>query len=587
MLFLLHCSVIPALPFTERVANVFAKNHISSSSVAKRDDAGRHNFLYPTKFPGVTWDNDNWRLTTTNLDQGHYQSRGSIANGYMGINVAAAGPFFELDIPADGDVINGWPLYSRRQTFATVSGFYDLQPTTNGSNFPWMNQYGGESVISGVPHWSGLVLDLGNNEYLDASVDAAEISNFKSTLDMKGGLLNWEYTWSPAGRRESFDISYQLFAHRLNVNQAVVQLAITPSVDVDAKVVNVIDGYSAVRTEFVGSGEDGRAIYSSVSPIGVPDVTAYIYATLTGSKEVDLGSLELVPNPPYVHMNYSSIAQAVDVKLRAGQKSVVTKFVGVASSDGFENPRQVAREASANAADTGYDTLLKSHIGEWATVFPDDSVDHFTDPETGWLPLDAHIIESAITSVTNPFYLLQTTVSENALQAANNAPIHQGSIAVGGLTSDSYGGLIFWDADIWMQPGLVTAFPQAAQSFTNYRLAKYGQAIENVHTAFTSSKNQTKFSEGAAIYPWTSGRFGNCTGTGPCFDYQYHLNGDIGLQMINNWVTTGDTEHFKEKLFPVYNSVAILFADLLEKNGTKWTLINMTDPVCAGSLFSF
>ncbi|KKZ64376.1 hypothetical protein EMCG_09633 [[Emmonsia] crescens] len=578
VLFLLHCSVIPALSFTERVASVFAKNHISSSSVAKRDNAGRHNFLYPTKFPGVTWDNDNWRLTTTNLDQGHYQSRGSIANGYMGINVAAAGPFFELDIPADGDVINGWPLYSRRQTFATISGFYDLQPTTNGSNFPWMNQYGGESVISGVPHWSGLVLDLGNNEYLDASVDAAEISNFKSTLDMKGGLLNWEYTWSPAGRGQSFDISYQLFAHRLNVNQAVVQLAITPSVDVDAKVVNVIDGYSAVRTEFVGSGEDGRAIYSSVSPIGVPDVTAYIYATLAGSKEVDLGSLELVPNPPYVHMNYSSIAQAVDVKLRAGQKSVVTKFVGVASSDGFENPRQVAREASANAADTGYDTLLKSHIGEWATVFPDDSVDNFTDPETGWLPLDAHIIESAITSVTNPFYLLQTTVSENALQAANNAPIHQGSVAVGGLTSDSYGGLIFWDADIWMQPGLVTAFPQAAQSFTNYRLAKYGQAIENVHTAFTSSKNQTKFSEGAAIYPWTSGRFGNCTGTGPCFDYQYHLNGDIGLQMINNWVTTGDTEHFKEKLFPVYNSVAILFADLLEKNGTKWTLINMTDP---------
>ncbi|OAX84301.1 hypothetical protein ACJ72_01323 [Emergomyces africanus] len=579
LLLLLHSLVILALPFAERVGNVLATNHmLVPSSVIKRDDQGCHGSLYPTKFPGVTWDQDNWRLTTTTLDQGHYQSRGSIANGYMGINVAAAGPFFELDLPVAGDVINGWPLYSRRQTFATISGFYDLQPKTNGSNFPWMNQYGGESVISGVPHWSGLVLDLGNNDYLDASVDAAEISNFRSTLDMKGGLLNWEYTWSPAGRNESFEVSYQLFAHKLNVNQAVVQLAITPSADLDAKVVNVIDGYSAVRTEFVGSGEDGPAIYSSVSPVGVPNVTAFIYATLTGSKEVVLESLKQVSDLPYVHHNSSSIAQAVDVKLRAGQKSIVTKFVGVASSDAFENPKQVAKEASANASDAGYDALLKLHIGEWATVFPDDSVDDFTVPETGCLPVDDHIIESAITSVTNPFYLLQTTVSENAIQAANNAPIHQGSVAVGGLTSDSYGGLIFWDADIWMQPGLVTAFPQAAQTFTNYRLAKYGQAIENVHTAFTSSKNRTRFSEGAAIYPWTSGRFGNCTGTGPCFDYQYHLNGDIGLQMINNWVTTGDTEHFKDKLFPVYNSVAILFADLLEKNGTKWTLTNMTDP---------
>ncbi|EDN11126.1 glycosyl hydrolase [Histoplasma capsulatum] len=578
VLLLLSSSAISALSFTERVATVFAKNYISSDSSTKCDGADCQEFLYPTRFPGVTWDYDNWRLATTTLDQGHYQSRGSIANGYIGINVAAVGPFFELDTAVNGDVINGWPLYSRRQTFATISGFYDLQPTTNGSNFPWMNQYGGESVISGVPHWSGLVLDLGNNEYLDSSVTVDEISNFKSTLDMKGGLLNWEYTWSPIGREESFAISYQLFAHRLNVTQAVVRMAITPSADMNVRVVNVIDGYSAVRTEFVDSGEDGHAIYSSVSPVGVPDVTAYIYATMSGSKEVDIESLKLVPNPPYVHTNRSSIAQAADIKLRAGQKSIVTKFVGIASSDGFENPKQVAKEASSNAADVGYEALLKSHIGEWAAVFTDDSVDDFAVPKTGRLPLDDHIIESAITSVTNPFYLLQAIVSDNAIHVARNAPIHQGSVAVGGLTSDSYGGLIFWDADIWMQPGLVTAFPQAAQSFTNYRLIKYGQAIENTKTAFASSKNQTRFSQGAAIYPWTSGRFGNCTGTGPCFDYQYHLNGDIGLQMINNWVTTGDTDHFKEKLLPVYNSIAILYADLLEKNGTKWTLTNMTDP---------
>ena len=126
--------------------------------------------VYKTRFSNVTWDNAAWEVNTTSLDQGHYQSRLSIANGYLGINVAAAGPFFEQDVQVDGDNVNGWPLFSQRQTFATIAGFFDEQPTTNGTNFEWLNQYGGESVISGVPHWSGIIVDLGAGVFLDATV---------------------------------------------------------------------------------------------------------------------------------------------------------------------------------------------------------------------------------------------------------------------------------------------------------------------------------------------------------------------------------------------------------------------------------
>lgn len=99
--------------------------------------------IYETRFDGVTWDNANWQLTTTTLDQGHYQARMTVANGYHGINVASLGPFFERDDPVDGDVIGGWPLFNRRQTFATIAGFWDSQPYTNGpndngTNFPWL-----------------------------------------------------------------------------------------------------------------------------------------------------------------------------------------------------------------------------------------------------------------------------------------------------------------------------------------------------------------------------------------------------------------------------------------------------------------
>ncbi|RAL06735.1 alpha,alpha-trehalase treA [Aspergillus homomorphus CBS 101889] len=534
--------------------------------------------LYPTRFAGVTWDDDNWRLTTTTVDQGHFQSRGSIANGYMGINVANVGPFFEMDSEENGDVISGWPLFSRRQSFATIAGFWDRQPTTNGSNFPWLSQYGSDSVISGIPHWSGLVLDLGDDTYLDAGVDNRTISNFESTYDYKAGILSWSYTWTPEGNKGSYAITYRLFAHKLNPKQAVVDLEIVPSINGNATVVNVLDGYSAVRTDFVESGEDEGAIYSAVRPWGVSNVTAYIYATLDASDNVDLSSRKLVTNKPYVHTNDSSIAQAVNVRFTANETVRVTKFVGAATTDYFLATRETAKLAAQAGLALGYTRSLQSHVAEWAEIMHEGSVDRFNDPVTGKLPADRHIIDSAIIAVTNTYYLLQNTAGPNTLVATGGMPVNIDSCAVGGLTSDSYAGQIFWDADLWMQPGLVTSHPESAQRYTNYRIALHYQAKANVKTAFTGSQNQTSFSSSAAIYPWTSGRFGNCTATGPCWDYQYHLNGDIGLAMINQWVTSGDTEWFRNYLFPIYDSVATLYGDLVQRNGSAFTLTNMTDP---------
>ncbi|RDW84083.1 alpha,alpha-trehalase treA [Aspergillus mulundensis] len=548
-----------------------------------RNHCGSHasrpsNNTYETMFPGVIWDEDQWVLTTSILDQGHYQSRGSVANGYFGISVSSVGPFFELDLPVAGDVINGWPLYSRRQSFATISGFYDLQAETNGSNFPWMNQYGGESVISGVPHWSGLILDIGDDDYLDSTVDNETLSDFESSYDFKAGVLSWSYTWRPVGDKGSYAITYRLFANKLNINQAIVDLEIVPSQDIQATIVNVLDGYSAVRTDFVESGEDDGAIYSAVRPWGIPDVAAYLYANITASEHVDLSSRNRVHGKSYVSTNESSIAQAFDVNFVANEKVRVTKFVGAASTDAFSDPQATAKRAVSDALTAGYERSLRSHVQEWANIMHEDSVDRYVDPRTGKLPEDENIINSAIIAVANTYYLLQNTVGKNAIRLLPNASLNDNSFSVGGLVSDSYGGMIFWDADVWMQPGLVASHPEAAQAVTNFRTKMYPQAQKNIETTYTGSKNQTYIDPSAAIYPWTSGRFGNCTGTGACWDYQYHLNGDIGLSLIYQWVTSGDTETFREEHFPIYDSVAALYGSIVERNGSYWTLTNMTDP---------
>lgn len=543
--------------------------------------------LYDTRFDGVTWDNTNWLLKTTTLDQGHYQSRMSLANGYLGINLAAVGPFFEVDAPVQGDTISGWPLFNRRQTFATVSGFWDFQPTTNGSNFPWLYQYGGESVISGVPHWAGLTVQSSNGDVLNASVPSSQISDFSSTMDFKAGVMTWNYTWT-TGSGDAIGVAYTMFVHKLYVNQAAVQLRLTAASDTNVTVVDVLEGDCAVRTDFVDSGfvESNKTIWSAVRPSGISNVTAYIYSTLAGD---GISTTQSITENPSIGNNASSIAQYSQISLKGGAATTINKYIGGASTDAFSDPQSVAQSASASGASAGFDSLLASHKADWASIFTVDSVDNYSYPENGTLPHDPYIVEQQITSVTNPFQLLQNTVGENAIaQAGNNSLLNVNSISVGGLGSDSYAGLIFWDADIWMSSGLVVAFPEAAKTIPNYRARLFPQAQQNIDMAFSSSQNDTgKFSSGGAVYPWTSGRFGNCTGTGPCFDYEYHINGDIGLALFNEYVVTGDVDTFENEYFPVYDAIATFYSELVTLNEStrSYVLTNATDPV-RGSLLS-
>lgn len=537
--------------------------------------------VYETRFAGVKWDNENWQLTTTTLDQGHYQSRMSLANGYLGINVAAVGPFFEIDTPVNGDMISGWPLFSRRQTFATISGFWNYQPTTNGTNFEWLNQYGGESVISGVPHWAGLIVEASNGQTLNASVDASQISNFTSSMNFKTGVMSWNYTWTPANGLP-LGVAYTMFVHKLYVNQAAVQLTLTATASANVTVTDVLEGDCAVRTDFVDNGSDANSstIWTAVRPNGISNVTAYVYSTLAGD---GFSTTNPITSNPFIGANQSSIAQSVQLALSPGSATTITKYVGGASSDAFSDPQSVARSASSSAAGSGFEKLLQSHRSEWATILTQDSVDDYAF-ENGTLPADPYIVEQQITSVTNPYQILQNTMGVNAIAAAgNNSMLNVNSISVGGLGSDSYAGLVFWDADVWMSPGLLVSFPQAATAIANYRARLFPQAQKNIDMAFSSSQNETgKFTSGsAAVFPWTSGRFGNCTGTGPCFDYEYHINGDIGLELLNYLVVTGDMSTFSQKYFPIHDGIATFYSELVSLNESTrtYSLTNATDPV--------
>ncbi|KAF2852223.1 carbohydrate-binding module family 32 protein [Plenodomus tracheiphilus IPT5] len=492
-------------------------------------------------------------------------------------------PFFEVDEPVDGDVISGWPLFSRRQAFSTIAGFWNSQPRTNGSNYPWLYQYGWESFAAGIPHWSGLVIEA-NGEVLNASVDPGHVLGFVASLNVQSGIASWRYNWTPGGDGDGMiDVEYEMFVHKLFVNKAAVRLKLTATRDVNVTVYDVLDGEAAVRSDFVEKKfeEDVPTIWSAVRPGNVTDVTAYVYSTLRGSEWVDFSTRSEVEDGVFGTGNGSTIAQSLRVELIAFRPTELTKFVGVASTDAFPNPQETAKNASCSGAEEGYHSLRQSHIEEWNAILTPDSVDDY-HLQNGSLPTDPNVRELHILARTNPFYLLSNMVGPNAVTAAgNNTKLDIYSIPVCGLGSDCYGGMIFWDADVWMAPGVQVSHPQHAQNVIKYRVEHFEQAQRNVETAFTSSKNQTgRFTPGGAVYPWTSARYGNCTGTGACFDYEYHLNGDISLAFNNHMIITGDEKYFNDTLLPISNAIAHFFEELLDYNETTraYELWNATDP---------
>jgi len=61
-----------------------------------------------------------------------------------------------------------------------------------------------------------------------------------------------------------------------------------------------------------------------------------------------------------------------------------------------------------------------------------------------------------------------------------------------------------------MFPSLLAMAPDYAESIVDFRYRQLGAAKENAK----------QFNFSGALYPWTAGRFGNCTGVGPCNDYE-------------------------------------------------------------------
>jgi trehalose/maltose hydrolase-like predicted phosphorylase len=176
-----------------------------------------------------------------------------------------------------------------------------------------------------------------------------------------------------------------------------------------------------------------------------------------------------------------------------GGKATLVKYVGIASTDAFEEPLPTAIKASQGALATGYDKIMKEHVKGWDELFGQSDI---------IIPGESdELQELQLATRASIFHILANTLSSSMGEA-----LASNSIAPAGLTSDSYAGSIFWDAETWMYPSLLVLFPKYAETINNFRFRQLPQA----------KMNAQQNNRSGAIYPWIAARYGNCTGIGPC-----------------------------------------------------------------------
>ncbi|KAF8427732.1 glycosyl hydrolase family 65 central catalytic domain-containing protein [Tirmania nivea] len=507
-----------------------------------------------------SWDADTWTLTTTSFIPNRYQMQPYVANGYHGSRLPAEGMGFWVDrnITGKWQPVNGWPLNNPRQTVTTISGFWDSQRNTTGTNFPELLKEGGESVISGIPAWSSFFVTSEEGHTYAPGVDNSTISNFRQSLSLKNGVVETEVTWNPEGE-PSCMLKYTVVAHRKRINLGMVKLEVSCAKATKLTITDILDGQGAQRTTFGGKGyvNDGSTIWTSVKPLGISNVTAYEVSTveIVGVSARELSTRSNAKFRPYVSKNESTSAQEWNLTVDAQKSVTLVKYVGIASSDAFPNDAMgVAEAAVKGAKECGWKKLMKEHDAAWRELWDSSDV---------VVPGDQ---ELQIALRASLYHLLA-----NIRSGSEGLGIGDNSISVGGLSSDSYAGFVFWDADLWMYPGLLALHPDHASAINNYRLRLLPQAL----------KNAKKYDKPGAIYPWTSSRFGNCTGTGPCVDYQYHLNSDIAHAQWNYYRSTGDRAWLKKKGWPIIKEVANMWEGRVTRNAStngQYWVYNMTDP---------
>ncbi len=401
----------------------------------------------------------------------HYESIFALANGYMGVRAS-----LETN-PLLGD-----------------PGFYVA------GVFDQVHEFTHEIV--NLPGWLGLEINV---DGFPVDLRKGKMLEYRRTLDMRQGILFAHIVWRDAGMHTT-RFEFARLVHQAQKQVALQWGTITP-LDYSAKVsfASSIDAWAikygspsgAARLQAISPvdlGENGICLAASTRASGIRTAVASRVAAEGMERR-------------QVRRADDRIAETVQVPVRQGEPVAFEKRVAVCTSREAADPEAVAAARLAELLAQPLAAVVDRHLAAWAAIWSAADVRIEGDDRAQQL-LRANIFHLA--SLANP--------DDDRV-----------SLAAKGLHGNGYGGLVFWDTEIYMLPFYTHTQPAAARALLQYRRHYLADAEENAKALGFEG----------AYYPWNSSITGR---ERPWKGWQEHVGSDIAYGIDWYARATGDAD---------------------------------------------
>jgi len=415
-------------------------------------------------------------------------------NGELGVRV-----------PPDGQGYEGGAV----PTESELAGFYAQPP-------------GGVQQRANIPTWSSLAFSDAGRTF---SLGRGQVSRWRQSIDLRTGVVSTSARWTaPDGHLTQ--LSYDVLTDRARPDVGLVRLEMTPRWSGGATVTDTIDGSQAVLSTQLDKGWSlaARRDWVSVQTVGTK-ITAALASQLMASSNVHASSTRTDESLG------QSVGQQLTFPVVAGRTYTFTKYVAVVTSQGSATPDLAAISQARAAAVVGFSSLMKANDAAWKALW-----------------------SGRIDVLGDPTLATEVNASEFYLWSSTRDGVDW-SISPAGLSSNSYNGHVFWDADTWMYPALLAQHPDLVVGMNAYRYQRLPAAEE--HAKATGYQG--------ARYPWESALDGTEQIPPPpsLFSeglYEQHVTSDIALAQWQYYLATGDRKWLAQRGWPVIFEAAAFWA---------------------------
>jgi len=347
--------------------------------------------------------------------------------------------------------------------------------------------------------------------------ESPRVSSLRRALDMKQGILFCDANIEAGGETWRFESCRFVSLEQREV--AVERISITP-VDTTSHPAVVL----TLDNTISNSGSIHLWENEQLTTDPDSDITTWRGETMrTGQRAAiamlcaDNAALPREPAPP-----------------SAPFPLILDRFVGVTSTTFHDDPAQAAESACREAAESGFEVLLREHTAKWKSI---------------WKRADI-IIDGPLDD--------QRAVRYAIFQLASSLPRHDlYSIGAKFLSGEGYRGMVFWDTDVFILPYLTRVFPENAKDHIAFRFRTLDKAVERAGT------------EGfdGARYPWQATPEG-ADGTAPWLllrKTQLHVTADVVWGVLEHLRWSGDIEFMTSHGNSILQQCARYWADKVSR----------------------